>query len=83
MLLKAEVTCSKNNYFNGGLLLGSVAVGGGGGPRFSNSSIYEIINSERSSIMLSKNKYRLSLLNISSTSFKYASWFSCSFALDR
>jgi hypothetical protein len=41
-LLKEDITCSKiieKNYFKGGRRLGSVAVGGGGGPRFSNSSM--------------------------------------------
>lgn len=61
-----------------GLLDGSEAVGGGGGPRRANSSKYPINNRVRSAAAASSTRNLRSFLKISSISAKCA-LFSCTF----
>lgn len=67
-----------DNYFVVGLLEGSEAVGGGGGPLRANSSKYPINKRVRSAAAASNTRNLLSFLKISSISAK-CPLFSCTF----
>lgn len=67
--IKMPLQKSTENYFVD-RLVGSDAVGGGGGPRRSRSSTYATISFRLSSGTQSSTRYRLSFCKIFSTSFR-------------